>query len=75
MVKVLLLLRTFAFAVQSYKMNRIYVVNDRNDLKLDSAETEASARSTEASTEASAESLAEKYTKFFKNRYSRKVPY
>ena len=42
------------------------LVNDRNTLKRDSAETEASARSTEASAEASAESLAKKYVKISK---------
>ena len=36
----------------------LILVNDRNALNWDSAETEASARSTEASAEASAESLA-----------------
>ena len=39
------------------------LVNDRIGLKRDSAETEASARSTEASAEASAESLATKSAK------------
>ena len=38
-------------------------MNDRNTLNRDSAETEASARSTEASAEASAESLAKKCVK------------
>ena len=46
----------------------LHVVNDRNTLKWDSAETEASAKLTEASAEASAESLAKKIAqkrKFF----------
>ena len=42
---------------------RSKIVNDRIALKRDSAETEASVRSTEASAEASAESLAIKYVK------------
>ena len=43
----------------------VQLVNDRNALKRDSAETEASARSTEASAEVSAESLAIKYVKIY----------
>ena len=42
----------------------VQLVNDRNALKRDSAETEASARSTEASAEVSAESLALKSLKY-----------
>ena len=56
------------------------LVNDRIGLKRDSAETEASARSTEASAEASAESLAKKYVKigsFYPSKiwYIRKGPF
>ena len=43
-------------------------MNDRIALKRDSAETEASVRSTEASAEASAESLAIKYVKNLKKK-------
>ena len=43
--------------------SQLVIVNDRNGLKRDSAETEASVTFTEASAEASAESFTVKYWK------------
>ena len=45
------------------RAQELFLVNDRNDLKRDSAETEASATFTEASAEASAESFPRKWVK------------
>ena len=57
---IMLFVYNFALKITTIKalFSVWYVVNDRNGKNGDSAETEASAKSTEASAEASAESLA-----------------